>query len=198
LISKGLLDDARRLANCNVKRMAQHVAQGGRFMMIEPSCAAAFRDEYPDLVTRELRDAARRVAGAVVTVEEWMAEAAEAGLVAPSLFDATPCQIVFHGHCYQRALWGTGAVRRMFDLLPNCEVVEPDDGCCGMAGSFGFEAEHYDLSMKIAEQRLLPVVRAANGAIIVASGVSCREQIEHGTGRRALHPIEVLASKLRA
>ena len=198
LISKGLLDDARRLANRNVKRMTQHVAQGGRFMMIEPSCAAAFRDEYPDLVTRELRDAARRVAGVVVTVEEWMAEAAEAGLVAPSLFDATPCQIVFHGHCYQRALWGTGAVRRMFDLLPNCEVVEPDDGCCGVAGSFGFEAEHYDLSMKIAERRLLPAVRAANGAIIVASGVSCREQIEHGTGRRALHPIEVMASKLRA
>jgi Fe-S oxidoreductase len=85
----------------------------------------------------------------------------------------------------------------MLDLLPNCQVTELDDGCCGVAGSFGFEAEHYDLSVQIGEQRLLPAVREAPDALIVASGVSCREQIEHGTGRHALHPIEVLAARLK-
>jgi FAD/FMN-containing dehydrogenase/Fe-S oxidoreductase len=197
LISKGLLDDARWLAIRNVKRMAPAVERGERFMIIEPSCAAAFRDEYPDLVPPELRDDAGRVAGAVITVEEWLAELAEAGLLDDLVFDPTPCKVLLHGHCYQRALWGTGAVHRIMKLIPNCEMTELDDGCCGVAGSFGFEAEHYDLSVQIGEQRLLPAVRAASDAIIVASGVSCREQIEHGAGRHALHPVEVLAAKLQ-
>jgi FAD/FMN-containing dehydrogenase/Fe-S oxidoreductase len=197
LISKGLLDDARWLARRNVKRMAPAVKNGDRFMLIEPSCAAAFRDEYPDLVPAEQRDDARRVAQAVITVEEWLAEVADAGLLAGLQFDDTPGEIVLHGHCYQRALWGTSAVHRILGLIPNCELTELDDGCCGVAGSFGFEAEHYDLSVKIGEQRLLPAVREAPDAIIVASGVSCREQIDHGTGRHALHPVEVLAARLR-
>ncbi len=198
LISKGLLDDARWLAIRNVKRMAPAVANGERFMLIEPSCAAAFRDEYPDLVPPDLREDARRVAGAVITVEEWLAEAAETGLLDGLTFDSTPCEIVLHGHCYQRALWGTGAAHRALRLIPNSTLTELDDGCCGVAGSFGFEAEHYDLSVQIGEQRLLPAVRAAPDAIIAASGVSCREQIEHGAGRHALHPVEVLAAKLQA
>jgi FAD/FMN-containing dehydrogenase/Fe-S oxidoreductase len=197
LISKGLLDDARWLATRNVRRMAPAVARGERFMLIEPSCAAAFRDEYPDLVPTELRQDAQRVARAVCTVEEWLAEAADAGLLEGVAFDPTPCTVILHGHCYQRALWGTGAAHRIFRLLPNCSLTELDDGCCGVAGSFGFEAEHYDLSVAIGEQRLLPAVRNAPDAIIAASGVSCREQITHGTGRHALHPIEVLAAKLR-
>ncbi|HVO71719.1 MAG TPA: FAD-linked oxidase C-terminal domain-containing protein [Aggregatilineaceae bacterium] len=197
LISKGLLDDACWLAVRNVKRMAPGVARGERFMLIEPSCAAAFRDEYPDLVPLELRQNARQVASAVITVEEWLAEAADAGTLDKLSFDSTPCTVILHGHCYQRALWGTGAVHRMFQLLPHCSLTELDDGCCGVAGSFGFEAEHYDLSVKIGEQRLLPAVRSAPDAIIAASGVSCREQIEHGTGRHALHPVEVLAARLR-
>jgi FAD/FMN-containing dehydrogenase/Fe-S oxidoreductase len=197
LISKGLLDDARWLAIRNVKRMAPAIARGERFMLVEPSCAAAFRDEYPDLVPSELRQDAQRVASAVITVEEWLAEAADAGTLGGLAFDPTPCTVILHGHCYQRALWGTRAAQRMFQLLPNCSLTELDDGCCGVAGSFGFEAEHYDLSVKIGEQRLLPAVRNAPEAIIAASGVSCREQIEHGTGRHALHPIEVLAARLR-
>ncbi len=196
LISKGLLDQARALAAANVRRMAPAVARGERFMLIEPSCAAAFRDEYPDLVPGELQADARAVANAVITVEEWAAEAATSGLFADLHFDPTPRKIVLHGHCYQRTLWGTGAAHRMFGLLPGCDVTELDDGCCGVAGSFGFEAEHYDLSMEIGEQRLLPAVRAASDAIIAASGVSCREQIQHGSGREALHPIEILAMAL--
>jgi FAD/FMN-containing dehydrogenase/Fe-S oxidoreductase len=197
LISKGLLDDAAWLARRNVRRMAPIVKNGERFMLIEPSCAAAFRDEYPDLVPVEQRDDARQVAQAVITVEEWLAEAADAGLIKPDQFDDAPCQIMLHGHCYQRALWGTGAAQRILKLIPNGQVTELDDGCCGLAGSFGFEAEHYNLSVQVAEQRLWPVVRQAPNAIIVASGVSCREQIAHGTGRHALHPVEVLATRLR-
>jgi Fe-S oxidoreductase len=196
LISKGLLDDARWLARRNVRRMAPLVSDGERFMLIEPSCAAAFRDEYPDLVPADQRVDAQRVARAVITVEEWLAEMADTGLLASADFDDTPGQIVLHGHCYQRALWGTSAARRALGLLPNCSLSELDDGCCGVAGSFGFEAEHYDLSVQIGEQRLLPAVREVPDAIIVASGVSCREQIEHGTGRRALHPVELLAARL--
>jgi len=112
-------------------------------------------------------------------------------------FDPTPNEIVLHVHCYQRALWGMAAAHRALGLIPNCKVTELDDGCCGVAGAFGFETEHYELSMKVGEQRLLPAVRSAPDAIIAASGVSCREQIEHGAGRRALHPVEVLASKLQ-
>jgi Fe-S oxidoreductase len=196
LISKGLLDAARKLAIRNVQRMAPAVARGERFMLIEPSCAAAFRDEYPDLVPPAQRNDAKQVAAAVITVEEWLAEAADAGQLAALVFEDTPCEVLLHGHCYQRALWGTSAAHRLLALLPNCSVTELDDGCCGVAGSFGFEAEHYDLSMQIGEQRLLPAVREAKDAIIVASGVSCREQIAHGAGCHALHPIELIAAKL--
>lgn len=196
LISKGLLDEARRLAQRNVKRMAPAVEQGERFMLIEPSCAAAFRDEYPDLVPEALRPAAQRVAGAVITVEEWLAELVDAGHLASSMFSSAPDEILLHGHCYQRALWGTGAACRTLAVLPNSTVVEPDDGCCGMAGSFGYETEHYELSLRIAEQRLFPAINAAPHAVIVAAGVSCREQIAHGTGRQAVHPVELLSACL--
>jgi Fe-S oxidoreductase len=193
LISKGLLDDARILAMRNVQRMAPAVERGERFMLIEPSCAAAFRDEYPDLVPAELRAKAQLVAGSVLTVEEWLAEITNHEMA----FDETPRKIMLHGHCYQRALWGTSAAHRALTMIPNVELTELDDGCCGVAGSFGFEAEHYDISMQIGEQRLLPAVRNAPDAIIAASGVSCREQVEHGTGRQALHPIEIIAAALR-
>jgi Fe-S oxidoreductase len=196
LISKGLLDAARRLAQHNVERMAGAVQAGERFMLIEPSCAAAYRDEYPDLVPAAMKTAAQRVAGAVITVEEWLAELVDGEYLVPGMFSEEPCQVLLHGHCYQRALWGTGATHRALAVLPNCTVSEPDDGCCGMAGSFGYEAEHYDLSLRIAEQRLLPAVRQSPEAVIVAAGVSCREQIAHGTGRQAVHPVELLAARL--
>lgn len=197
LISKGLLDEARALAIKNVRRMAPAVAQGRRFMLIEPSCAAAYRDEYPDLVPPEMREDAQRVAAATLTVEEWLAEIGEAGQLPPERFDDQPREVLLHGHCYQRALWGTTAAHHALNLIPNCRVTELDDGCCGVAGSFGYEAEHYELSVQIGEQRLLPAVRAHPEAIIAASGVSCREQVQHGAGREAQHPIEIVASALR-
>lgn len=197
LISKGLLDGARALAVRNVQRMGPVVARGGRFMLLEPSCAAAFRDEYADLVPAALRGEAEQIAAATLTVEEWLAEIGAEGKLPPERFDAQPREVLLHGHCYERALWGTTATHLALRLIPNCHVTELDDGCCGVAGSFGYEREHYTLSMQIGEQRLLPAVRAAPEAITAASGVSCREQVHHGAGRTALHPVEIVAAALR-
>ena len=105
---------------------------------------------------------------------------------------------LLHGHCHQKALVGTGPARRALSLPPGYTVEEVDSGCCGMAGSFGYEAEHYAISMQMGERRLLPAVRAAaTGTIIAAAGVSCREQIAQGSGRTALHPAQILRDALR-
>jgi Fe-S oxidoreductase len=105
--------------------------------------------------------------------------------------------IVFHGHCHQKALAGTAATVALLQRIPGAQVTEIDAGCCGMAGSFGFEAEHYALSMQIGESRLFPALRAAAaGALVAATGVSCRQQIGHGTGREARHPVELVRAAL--
>ena len=104
---------------------------------------------------------------------------------------------MFHGHCHQKALAGTAATVALLERIPGSEVVELDAGCCGMAGSFGFEAEHYDLSMQIGETRLFPALRAEEpGALVAATGVSCRQQISHGVGREARHPVELVRAAL--
>ena len=101
--------------------------------------------------------------------------------------------IVFHGHCHQKALAGTAATVALLERIPGAQVTELDAGCCGMAGSFGFETEHYELSMKIGESRLFPALReAAPGTLVSATGVSCRQQINHGVGQRAWHPVELV------
>jgi Fe-S oxidoreductase len=106
-------------------------------------------------------------------------------------------RILFHGHCHQKAVTGTAATVALLRAIPGAEVTEVDAGCCGMAGSFGFEAEHYGLSLRIGELRLFPAVRAEPaGTVIAASGVSCRQQIAHGTGRAARHPLEIVRSAL--
>ena len=106
-------------------------------------------------------------------------------------------RILFHGHCHQRALAGTKATVELLRRIPGAEVVELDAGCCGMAGSFGFEAEHYELSMQIGELRLFPAVRREDAATLVAAtGVSCRQQIAHGVGREARHPVQIVREAL--
>jgi Fe-S oxidoreductase len=113
-------------------------------------------------------------------------------------FDETPRRVLLHGHCNQKALFGTGGTVAMLRLIPNLEVEVVESSCCGMAGSFGYEREHYDISMQLAELNLAPTVRAAHSqTIIAAPGTSCREQIEHTTDRTPIHPVEVLASALR-
>ena len=194
-LSKGLLAEARRTAERTVGTLWSAVAAGLPVVGLEPSSLLTLRDEYHYLLPGDERVAA--LAAAARTFEEFVAERAAGGLAVR--FDDRPRRILLHGHCHQKALVGMGPARAALALLPGTVVEEVDAGCCGMAGSFGYEAEHYAVSMQMAERRLLPAVRAAEAdTIIVAAGLSCREQIAHGSGRVALHPAQVLCGGLAA
>ncbi len=194
LISKGLVEAARAAARDTVARLAPFAETRIPVVGLEPSCLLTLRDEYRYLLPGDAR--AATLAAHAVTFEEFVAGLADAGRLALRFTDA-PRRVLLHGHCHQKALVGTAPSRRVLALPPGYRVAEVDAGCCGMAGSFGYEAEHYDLSLKMAERRLLPAVRAADAeTLIVAAGVSCRQQIRHGAGREALHPAEVLRQAL--
>jgi len=190
-LSKGLLDQARARAERMVARLAGPAGRGVPIVGAEPSCLLTLRDEYPALLPGDPRVAA--VAEATRLPEELLAAAVAEGRLTLARGGA---RILFHGHCHQKAVTGTAATVALLRAVG--EVTEVDAGCCGMAGSFGFEAEHYDLSMRIGELRLFPAVRAEPaGTLIAASGVSCRQQIAHGTGRAAVHPLEIVRSAVR-
>jgi FAD/FMN-containing dehydrogenase/Fe-S oxidoreductase len=194
LISKGLVDKARAQALDTVSHLWPFAEEGIPIVGIEPSSLLTLRDEYLYLLPGDER--AEQVAAAALTFEEFIASAADEGQLALSFHDE-PRHVLLHGHCHQKALVGTGPSKRALSLPPNYTVSEIDSGCCGMAGSFGYEAEHYEISMRMAERRLLPAVRAAESeTLLVAAGISCRQQILHGTGRVALHPAEVLSNAL--
>ena len=191
-LSKGLLDQARRMATALAGRLGEAAARGVPIVGVEPSCLLTLRDEYRTLLPDDPQTQA--VAAATRLPEELLVEAiADGRLALPERNGLRGRRILFHGHCHQKALAGTAATMALLRSIPGAEVVEVDAGCCGMAGSFGFEAEHYDLSMRIGELRLFPAVRAEPPeAVIAATGVSCRQQIAHGTGRPARHPLEIV------
>ncbi len=191
-LSKGLIDQARRMAAGMTERLGEAAARGIPVVGVEPSCLLTLRDEYAALLPGDTR--AQAVAASTRLPEELIMEAIGDGRITlPQLESGDGRRIVFHGHCHQKALAGTAATVDLLRAIPGSEVIELDAGCCGMAGSFGFEAEHYDLSMRIGELRLFPAVRAEpESTIIAATGVSCRQQIQHGTGRRPLHPLEIV------
>jgi FAD/FMN-containing dehydrogenase/Fe-S oxidoreductase len=192
-VSKGLLDDAARLAQHNLELLAPYAREGIPIVGCEPSVMAMLVDEYPDLVPGE---DAEVVAGAAQMLEAFIIHQVECGNIA-FRFDRKERQVLYHGHCQQKTTFGTENTHKMLKLIPNCTVEEVDSGCCGMAGSFGYEREHYDLSIQLAEMSLAPAVRSAESStIICASGTSCREQIHHTTGREAVHPIEIFADAL--
>jgi FAD/FMN-containing dehydrogenase/Fe-S oxidoreductase len=192
-VSKGLLEEALKLAKHNVKLLAPFAKQGIPIVGVEPSCMAMLVDEYLDLVPGEEAEA---IAANAMTLDMFLLREAEEGGL-DLHFDGTPRHILFHGHCQQKATFGTESTLQMLEMIPNCSVEEVDSGCCGMAGSFGYEKEHYELSIQLAEMSLAPAVRAApEDTIICATGTSCREQILHTTQRRALHPVEVMAAAL--
>jgi FAD/FMN-containing dehydrogenase/Fe-S oxidoreductase len=197
MISGGMLDDAVRHARHNVAVLAPIAAAGIPITACEPSCILTLKDDYPALLRGTLQAQARTVAAACRTFEELaeerLAEGASLSLP-PSPGESMP--IVVQPHCHQRALVGVGPLLRLLRRVPGLEVRELDVGCCGLAGSFGYETEHYDLSLQVAEQRLFPALRAASEATIIAPGISCRMQIAHGTGRTARHPAELLCSLL--
>ena len=193
-ISKGLVKEARAAAQDTLTHLLPLAEKGIPIVGLEPSSLLTLRDDYFYLLPGDER--VRMVAEHAFTFEEFVARLADDNQL-DLAFTTEPRHILLHGHCHQKSLIGTGPAIRALTLPPNYAVTEVDSGCCGMAGSFGYEAEHYDISLQMAERRLLPAVReTAPDTLIVAAGTSCREQIAHGTQRHALHPAQVLRAAL--
>jgi Fe-S oxidoreductase len=197
-ISKGLLKKAKQIARSNVEKLSDVVSRERPLVGIEPSAILGFRDEFPDLVGKEMKERAESLSRHCLTVEEYLDTLFEKGLIDSSRFTKDKRELKLHGHCQQKAIASTESTRRVLSIPENYRVQEIPSGCCGMAGSFGYEQEHYDLSMKVGELILFPTVREADAeTIVVAPGTSCRHQILEGTGRQPLHPVEVLYNALK-
>ena len=195
--SKGLVREARNLATRNVELLAPVITDEAPLVGIEPSAILGFRDEYPDLVSERLAGAAATLAKSTLLIDEFLAREADRGRIRPAQFTTEQRRIVLHGHCHQKALSSLAPTAAILGLPANYTVDVIPSGCCGMAGSFGYEAEHFDLSMQIGELVLFPAVRSApQETLIAAGGTSCRHQIKDGTGRHALHPVEILRHAL--
>jgi FAD/FMN-containing dehydrogenase/Fe-S oxidoreductase len=197
-LSKGLLKKATLLAEKNIRILHGRVTEAQPLIGIEPSAILSFRDEYPDLCQEELHEAAFELSRHTFTIEEFICNENDAGRIDNSRFTAERQEIYFHGHCHQKALSKIDFSLNMMRIPPNNYVTNLECGCCGMAGSFGYERKHYELSMQIAEMNLFPAIRKTPAtAIIAASGTSCRHQILDGTGRKALHPVDAMLLSLR-
>ena len=196
-LSKGLLRDAKIIANKNIIALSKIITAETPLIGIEPSAILTFRDEYIDLAEDQNLHAAKELAKNVYLVDEFIAKEIDQGNINKAVFTKETRLIKLHGHCQQKSLSSLASSVKMMSLPENYSVETIPSGCCGMAGSFGYEKEHYELSMKIGELVLLPAVRSqATDVIIAAPGTSCRHQVKDGTGRKALHTIEVLYDAL--
>jgi len=203
-ISKGCLKLAKRLALKNFNALKGLVCDDAPLVGLEPSCILSFRDEYPDLLPPYLRDEAIAFAKNALLYDEFIMREVEAGRISSDNFKGAQMDIWLHGHCHQKALVGVEKTAEALRLISGSEVHVIPSGCCGMAGSFGYEAEHYRTSLEIGEMILFPAVRSAVGqscetaaspgrcSIVAAPGTSCRQQIFDGTSIRAVHPVEIL------
>lgn len=192
-LSKGLLRKAKQIANFNVSQLSGIISSETPLIGIEPSTILTFRDEYPELVDYSLQGEARKLAKNALMLEEFIVQEIEKGNIRSEQFCAETKFIKLHRHCQQKAVASTLPTRKMLELPANYTVQEIKSGCCGMAGSFGYEKEHFELSMQIGELDLFPAVRKSTSEeIIAAPGTSCRHHIEDGTGRKVMHPVEVL------
>jgi FAD/FMN-containing dehydrogenase/Fe-S oxidoreductase len=198
-LSKGLLRKAKRIAVKNINYLSDKISPETPLLGIEPSAILTFRDEYPDFFKpgSSLRQKAEKMSRSCFTFEEFIAKEADKGQITDASFTKEKRSLIFHGHCYQKALSKTDYTKKVLNLPENYQVEEIPSGCCGMAGAFGFEKEHYELSQKVGELILFPVIRkSGEEKIIVAAGTSCRQQIKEGTMRQALHPAQVLLNAL--
>ena len=196
-LSKGLIREAKKIANKNISLLKDIVTADKPLIGIEPSAILTFRDEYVDLATDENFAAAKALSKNVFLIDEFIAAEIEKGNISKDLFTKENRLIKLHGHCQQKALSSVAPSVKLLSLPENYTVETIPSGCCGMAGSFGYEKEHYDLSMKIGELVLFPTVRKQPEEVIIAApGTSCRHQVKDGTGRKALHPVEVLYEAL--
>ena len=203
-ISKGCLKRAKQLANQNVSILKGLVTEEHPLVGIEPSCILSFRDEYPDLVPAAQRSEAKELGRHCLLFDEFLLWEIKAGHISRDSFDQTPIEIFLHGHCHQKALVGVEVMAEVLRQLLNAKVHVIPSGCCGMAGSFGYEKEHYKTSLAIGEMVLFPAIRKLNlsthqlvnssapPTFVAAPGTSCRQQILDGTGVKAVHPIEIL------
>jgi FAD/FMN-containing dehydrogenase/Fe-S oxidoreductase len=191
-ISKGLLRDAQALAAANADRLYEAAEAGQPIVFCEPSCLSAVREDAPALLRGEARRKAQAVARASVLFEEYVA-----GLGHVLQLAAGPSRVLLHGHCHQRSMGLVPAAKTLLSRIPGVTVTDAEAGCCGMAGSFGYGRDHYEVSKAIGERRLFPAVRArGDGAVVVAAGTSCRHQIHDFTGVDAMHPAVLLRSLL--
>lgn len=196
-MSKGLIRHAKGIANRNIARLRPMISDETPLIGIEPSAILTFRDEYIDLAEDELLEDAKALAQHVYMIDEFLAKEISLARISAEVFTKEKKSIKLHGHCQQKAISSVGPSVQLLSLPENYTVETIPSGCCGMAGSFGYEKEHYDISMKVGELVLLPSVRAASEeTIIAAPGTSCRHQIKDGTGRKAKHPVEVLYEAL--
>ena len=197
-ISKGLLTEAEALAKANVKHLSELVSPESPIIGIEPSAILTLRDEYLDLVTPNQKVDAQKLADNAYTFEEFLCREFDEGRIKPSSFIKDNLNIKLHGHCYQKSLSSLTPSKKILQIPENYKVQLIPSGCCGMAGSFGYEKEHYKVSMQVGELVLLPAVRkTGTSEVIAAAGTSCRHQIKDGTGRTALHPAEILYDALK-
>ena len=193
LLAAGLVEEARREARRTLEALRPFVANGLPILGLEPSCLFTMRDEFESMLPGE---PARALARHAMLFEEFLAQEADAGRLKLALKPVAK-KALLHGHCHQKAFGAMGAVEKALRMVPELEVGTVESSCCGMAGSFGYEAEHFNVSMKMGEANLLPAVRkAAADTLIVADGTSCRHQIADGTGRQAVHVAQVLAQAL--
>ncbi|MEO1032118.1 MAG: FAD-binding oxidoreductase, partial [Bacteroidota bacterium] len=194
-LSKGFLDEAKAIANKNVAFFKNNVNDDFYLLGIEPSAILTFKDEYPKLT--DDKEAAIAIAKRIFLIEDFIQQEIALGNITSKQFTTEPKTIKFHGHCHQKALANQKSSFDILNLPENYKVTIIPSGCCGMAGSFGYEKEHYDVSMQIGEQTLFPAVRnASEDTIIAANGTSCRHQIKDGTGKIAKHPVTVLKEAL--
>ncbi|MEM8906927.1 MAG: hypothetical protein AAGD05_03695 [Bacteroidota bacterium] len=197
-ISKGLLPKAQKEALKNVQIFHPLISEETPLLGIEPSAILGFRDEYPRLVPKDWVARARELQTHCLLIDEFLAKEMAAGNIRSEQFTDAPHQLLLHGHCHQKALASIDPTAWVLSLPSNYSVTVIPSGCCGMAGSFGYEKEHYDISMQIGQLVLFPAVeKAAATTTIVAPGTSCRHQIADGTGRVAQHPVEVLYDALK-
>jgi Fe-S oxidoreductase len=195
MISKGLLPEAKRLANLNIKHYKDLISEKTPLVGIEPSAIFSFKDEYQRLADN--REAAKELAKHCYLIEEFIQSEIENGAISADLFTSEAKSIKFHGHCHQKALGNQKSSFDVLNLPKNYKVTIIPSGCCGMAGSFGYEKEHYQISMTIGGQTLFPAINKSDkDVIIAANGTSCRHQILDGTGRIAKHPVSILKEAL--
>ena len=195
-ISKGFLEEAKAIANTNVSIFSDYITADCPLIGIEPSAILTFRDEYIRLA--DDKENAEKLAENVFTIEEFFKNEITKGKISSDQFSDKVKTIKIHGHCHQKSLSSIEATFAMLNLPKNNSVTIYNSGCCGMAGSFGYEKEHYEISMQMGEDTLFPKIRATDAAVaIAAAGTSCRHQIFDGTNRKALHPVTILRDCLK-